>query len=100
MNDNYHPLENEAHAINIIDSDVHRFYVGESMFKLGHLIEGIKCKLIDTSRSDLHKENMNLSRKKWINDGVEVEVLKVGALGWQKGKLKLKVTVEFLPDES
>ncbi|MBL1209236.1 KGK domain-containing protein [Geminocystis sp. GBBB08] len=100
MTDNYQPLENESHAINIIDQDVHRFYVGESMFKLGHLIEGIKCKLIDSSRSDLSKENINLNRKKWINDGVEVELLKVGALGWQKGKLKLKVTVEFCPDES
>ncbi|NCO75638.1 MAG: hypothetical protein GW795_08095 [Cyanobacteria bacterium] len=99
MTDNYKPLENEDHAINIIDSDVHRFYVDQSMFKLSHLIEGIKCKLIDTSRSDLHDEKKNLSRKKWLNDGVEVEVLKVGALGWQKGKLKLKITVEFSPDE-
>lgn len=99
MTDNYKPLENEAHAINIIDQDLHRFYVDQSMFKLGHLIEGIKCKLIDLSRGDLKAENKNLNWKKWLNDGLEVEVLKVGALAWQKGKLKLKVTVEFCPDE-
>lgn len=99
MANNYKSLENEANVINIIDQDLHRFYVDQSMFKLGHLIEGIKCKLIDLSRSDLKAENKNLNRKKWLNDGVEVEVLKVGALGWQKGKLKLKVTVEFCPDE-
>ncbi|MGI0479299.1 KGK domain-containing protein [Geminocystis sp. CENA526] len=100
MPENYQPLENEAHAIHIIDEDVHRFYVGQSMFKLGYLIEGIKCKLIDVSHNDLKKENSHNNRKKWINDGVDVEVLKVGGLGWQKGKLKLKVTVEFCPEES
>jgi KGK domain len=99
MTDNYKPLENEGHVINITDNDVHRFCVDHHMFKFGHLIEGIKCKLIDTSRSDLHKENKNIQQKKWLNDGVEVEVLKVGALGGQKGKLRVKVTVEFCPDE-
>lgn len=99
MTDNYKPLENEGHVVNITDNDYQRFYVDHSMFKFGHLIEGIKCKLIDTSRSDLKAENKNLKHKKWLNDGVEVEVLKVGALSWQKGKLKLKVTVEFCPDE-
>ncbi|BAQ62466.1 hypothetical protein GM3708_2872 [Geminocystis sp. NIES-3708] len=99
MTDNYKHLKNEAHVVHIIDQDVHRFYVDESMFKLGHLIEGIKCKLIDLSRKDLHTENEKINRKKWLHDGVEVEVLKVGALDWQKGKLKLKVTVEFCPDE-
>ena len=99
MTDNYKSLENEAHAIHITEEEVHKFYVGESMFKLGYLIEGVKCKLIDISRSDLVKENSHLSRKKWINEGVDVEVLKVGSLGWQQGKLRLKISVEFCPND-
>jgi hypothetical protein len=27
-------------------------------------------------------------------------MLKAGTNGWQKGKLKIKVSVEFIPDES
>ncbi|MGB3514204.1 MAG: KGK domain-containing protein [Microcoleaceae cyanobacterium] len=32
-------------------------------------------------------------------DGLECEVLRLGAQSWQKGKIKVKVTVEFCPDE-
>lgn len=99
MNDNnYKPLENESHAINIIDKKMCR-YVDESMFKLGHLIEGIKCQLVNLSREDLRNNDNKDKRKKWLDEGVEVEVLKVGSLAWQKGKLRVKVTVEFCPDD-
>lgn len=97
---NFSPLENENHAIHILDEDLHRHYIGEqSMFKLSKLIEGIKCKLVDVSSHDLYQEGKETKKKKWIDDGVEVEILKVGSLAWQKGKLKVKVTVEFCPDE-
>ncbi|NEP77394.1 MAG: hypothetical protein F6K17_33895 [Okeania sp. SIO3C4] len=32
-------------------------------------------------------------------DGLECEVLKPGAQNWQKGKLKVELTVKFYPDE-
>ena len=31
--------------------------------------------------------------------GTECEILKAGSQGWQKGKLKINVTLEFIPDE-
>lgn len=35
----------------------------------------------------------------WFSEGVDCRILKAGSSGWQKGKLKLKVTIEFIPDE-
>ena len=37
----------------------------------------------------------------WFGQGIDCEILRVGAQGWQKGKIKLKlnVTIEFCPDE-
>ncbi|MEP6519875.1 KGK domain-containing protein [Microcoleus vaginatus] len=37
----------------------------------------------------------------WFGEGIDCEILKVGAQGWKKGKMKLKlnVTIEFCPDE-
>ncbi len=32
-------------------------------------------------------------------DGIDCEVLKFGTDGWQKGKLKARVVLEFCPDE-
>ena len=38
---------------------------------------------------------------KWFSQGIDCEILRVGANGWKKGKIKLKlnVTIEFCPDE-
>jgi hypothetical protein len=39
--------------------------------------------------------------EKWFGDGIDCEILKLGAKGWQKGKVKIKlqVSIEFCPDE-
>lgn len=37
-------------------------------------------------------------RKKWEFEGVKCEVLKPGG-NWQKGKVRMKITLEFCPDE-
>jgi KGK domain len=36
----------------------------------------------------------------WFEQGEECEILKAGSTGWQKGKIKINVTLEFIPDES
>ena len=35
----------------------------------------------------------------WFYEGEECEILKADSMGWQKGKLKINVTLEFIPDE-
>lgn len=35
----------------------------------------------------------------WFYGGKKCEILQAGAKGWQKGKLKINVTLEFIPDE-
>ena len=37
----------------------------------------------------------------WFEDGEQCEILKASSSGWQKGKIKLKInlTLEFIPDE-
>ncbi len=37
--------------------------------------------------------------KVWFEEGVDCKILKAGDSGWKKGKLKINVTVEFIPDE-
>lgn len=45
---------------------------------------------------------IDISPNQWFRDGIDCEILKLGAKGWQKGKVKinLKVSLEFCPDES
>lgn len=41
----------------------------------------------------------NIDYSRWFDEGIDCEILKVGAKDWQKGKVRLKVTFEFIPDE-
>ena len=34
-----------------------------------------------------------------LNEGLESEILRIASNGWKKGKLKIKVSLEFIPDE-
>ena len=36
----------------------------------------------------------------WFYEGKKCEILQAGSQGWQKGKIKINVTLEFIPDES
>jgi hypothetical protein len=38
-------------------------------------------------------------KNKLFNEGLDCEALKFGSNGWQKGKIRVKMTVEFCPDE-
>lgn len=44
--------------------------------------------------------NNNKNIRSWFFQGEECEILRAGSSGWQKGKLKINVTLEFIPDES
>lgn len=35
----------------------------------------------------------------WFQQGEECEILRAGSQGWQKGKIKINVSLEFIPDE-
>ncbi|WP_036486751.1 KGK domain-containing protein [Myxosarcina sp. GI1] len=41
----------------------------------------------------------NRAFRQWFDGGIDCEILKLGAKNWKKGKVRLKVTFEFIPDE-
>lgn len=43
--------------------------------------------------------NTNTAKIKWLEEGADVEVLRCGSLGWKKGKMRIRVILEFCPDE-
>ncbi|MEB3192853.1 MAG: KGK domain-containing protein [Snowella sp.] len=38
-------------------------------------------------------------REIWFDQGAKCRILKAGSSGWKKGRVKINVTVEFIPDE-
>lgn len=41
----------------------------------------------------------SLPCQEWLDDGVECEVLQGQGGGWKRGKVKLSICVEFIPDD-
>lgn len=51
-------------------------------------------KINEVIASELTLNNSNT----WFTDGEECEILRAGSSGWQKGKIKVNITLEFIPD--
>jgi hypothetical protein len=43
--------------------------------------------------------NGNVDYSNWFDRGIDCEILKVNSQGWQKGKVRLKITLEFEADK-
>jgi len=90
---------------------------GKAMLKVGKLKETVnrvlpEYGLGETLNKSLKEQNLHIdvpvdtrqqrfSYDNWFGQGIDCEILRVGAQGWKKGKIKLKlnVTIEFCPDE-
>ena len=59
----------------------------------------LKSKGFQFSRKFYNSIRWCISEKGWLDDGMDCEILKIGAKGWQKGKIRIRVSVEFIPDE-
>lgn len=90
---------------------------GNAMLKIEKLKKTVnrvlpEYELGETLNKSLREQNLHiniphndfrqrLSYEEWFGQGINCEILRVGAPGWKKGKIKLKlnVTIEFCPDE-
>ncbi|TAD85144.1 MAG: KGK family protein [Oscillatoriales cyanobacterium] len=91
------------------------FSFQSTIFKVGRLREIMSSSVVPRLESALQELcktpglTINTSKynpqfrcsdqQQWFCDGIDCEALKIGAKGWQKGKVKIRVIVEFCPDE-
>ncbi len=90
--------------------------IGDTTFKAGKFKQAVESCFDDAMgyglSSALSNKEIKISPKKlagtgggeayarWFGDGIECEVLKVGAQGWQKAKVRVSVSVEFYTEAS
>lgn len=87
----------DSSAINFLES-VQVSFMNQPMCKVEDFLIALKCKLLGIQRSYWEKEDYD-HHKTWFTDGYEAEVLDVGAEGWKKGRIKINISVEFIPDD-
>lgn len=88
------------------ENDVIEF--GSGTYRVKKLIEAIPKIFLDVLAHQLYsclqKAKIDIPIKKgnysnYFTKGVDCEILKVGSDSWQKGKFKIKVSIEFIADE-
>lgn len=50
--------------------------------------------------SQIINDEIHIFHWLWFREGIDCELLKIGAKGWQKGKVRIRLTLEFCPDDS
>ncbi|HLO85097.1 MAG TPA: KGK domain-containing protein, partial [Nostocaceae cyanobacterium] len=78
----------------------------ESTFKLSTLLSAMLSLILDDDLDTLRYKLINAGQGKvpsfkryfWTNAGVNCDILKPGK-NWQKGKVRIRVALEFCPDE-
>lgn len=92
---------------NCSNDDVIQF--SNAIHKIGQLKTAMELainnenKLPNTLFYALQEQGVKLANlaatQKLLVDGLDAETLKIGAKGWQKGKIRVRVTLEFEPEE-
>jgi KGK domain len=97
MSENFSPINENTEAGAVVIAfpanlfKVEQFYkIVESYFKnyIGNLRQATK------TPSDIPE-----GAEEWLNSGVACEIMSPSEKGWQKGKLRIKISLEFCPDE-
>ncbi len=89
------------------DDDV--LELGNQIVKLSNFSSGLNCAFswnynkaaLSTVAAIMKSPSLsNTNVQQLFNgDGIDASILCIGSQGWKKGKIKLKITLEFCPDE-
>lgn len=99
-------MENNKYLQNCDDNDVLAFS-SHKVFKLGVFKQAVRSIVSQLPRTIIeslrNKQGVDLpihnEEYRLIDKGINCEILKIGSNGWQKGKFRIKITLEFCPDE-
>lgn len=87
----FKPLDFDGEVVSVDISE--KLIADHPMFKTAQLTT--KIKQLSQRYSGGNAELI----EKWFEEGVSCEVLRFDSKAWQKGKVRIKVILEFCPDE-
>jgi hypothetical protein len=79
------------------DEVINDFDRAHKVAKLREALNYSINKYSSTFHAGLKEQNANIDIAEWLN-GIECEILRIDGKGWQKGKVRLNLALEFMPD--
>ncbi|HAZ43269.1 MAG TPA: hypothetical protein DDW76_11270 [Cyanobacteria bacterium UBA11369] len=95
MDEQFKPLEDNA-VVTIPPN--YRFGLSHHTFRVNEFIWAAIRPFSQGIISSLSSYPRDIGDK-WFYDGLDCEILRPGAKGWQKGKVIINIILEFCPDE-
>lgn len=97
-------MEDGFKAIECNDGDVLDF--GGNTYKVAKLKQAMDTSFNSTLgftlNQELTRQGVRIKQSpnvNWFQNGIDCEILTLGSQSWKKGKVKLKISVEFYVDE-
>ncbi|PPS45761.1 KGK domain-containing protein [Chroococcidiopsis sp. TS-821] len=89
------------HKDTVVSFSTSIFKVGELALFSSYIFRNIGLQELNNKLKGWGRGQIPLIKDshEWIENGKECEILVPGAKGWQKGRLRIKVVLEFCPDE-
>jgi hypothetical protein len=81
---------NQTHKLIKLLEKIKTIFLSEFSKNLSHLLRQHEINILPSGHIS--------EAETWFDRGIDCEVLKVGATKWQKGKIRLNVSLEFVPD--
>ena len=97
---NFVEISNMETIIVLKEKSPYSLLISDPMVKAQWVRNRMICDVLNVSNIQQLEDDVNLGkRKKWIEEGLDCEILKLGESSWKKGKVRVKMTIEFCPDE-
>lgn len=91
MEPQFEPLGNQNHVFCLSDSESKLYASSDKTYTTHNFLEIVANFLRDSV--------FGSSFDFWTKTGVSCNLLKIGATGWVTGKIRVKIILEFAPDE-
>ena len=96
---NFVEISNMETIIVLKETSPYSLLISDPMVKAQWVRNRMICDVLRVNNIQQLEEDANCKRKKWIEEGLDCEILKLGESSWKKGKVRVKMTIEFCPDE-
>ena len=88
----------DSNEVVTVDS-YYQIVISHSTFRVGEFTEALKQDLRSFVTANYSGKQEQHLQKGWFEEGTGCEILRLGAKDWQKGKVKIRVSLDFCPDE-
>ncbi|MCT7979407.1 KGK domain-containing protein [Laspinema olomoucense] len=96
MSTQFEPLDPEE--VVVLKNDYCKILIGQQTFRTRELTERAIL-ILRSNDSILNKNGWDNNQINWVHEGVKAKSLRYGAQNWQEGKVRMRIIVEFCPDD-